>query len=129
MKKLLLILVFLFSAQTFAQSTVLEEMGYVLAMEIVFGGMSYLATQEQWYGPAITGGFDLFMGLAGLENAGIKESGTQSVGHYLISAGFVAKSIYNFKFSKKHSKKFRFWANFIGYNVLVFSGYYLDTLN
>ncbi|MBL7011115.1 MAG: hypothetical protein ISR82_07820 [Candidatus Marinimicrobia bacterium] len=117
------------SSDTVSQINVLEEMGYVFAMETVFTGMSYLSSREQWYGPAITGGFDLFMGLAGLENASIKELESQKIGHYIISSGFIAKSMYNFHYGKKHNKKTRFWTNFIGYNLLVFAGYYLDTLN
>ena len=78
MKKLLLILIFLSSNSVFSQSSVKEEMEYVLAMEMVFGGMSYLATQDKFYGPVITECFALFMGLAGLENASLKELGIQS---------------------------------------------------
>ncbi len=112
-----------------SQTSLWEEMGYILAMETVFTGMSYLASRKNRYGPAIAGGFDLFMGLAGLPNASKQESGIQKTGHYLISAGFVAKSLFNFQFGKNHSKNARFLTNFIGFNVLVFTGYFLDTLN
>ena len=111
-----------------SQSSVLEELGYVLAMETVFTGMSFLGSRQNGWGPAITGGFDLFLGVAGLENASLKESGAQKTGHYLISAGFAAKALYNFHFGKGHSKKAQWWTNIIGYNVLVFAGYFLDTL-
>lgn len=117
------------STDTVAQISILEELGYILAMETVFTVMSFFASREQWYGHAITAGFDLFMGFAGLENASYKESTIQSNGHYMISAGFFAKSLYNLWFGKKHDKKVRFWTNFVGYNVLVFTGYFLDTLN
>ena len=110
------------------QSSVLEELGYILAMETVFVGMSYLASRKQVYGPIATAGFDLFMGFAGLNNASYKEAGIHEVGHYLISAGFFAKSLYNFKLSKDQSQKTRFLINFTAYNILVFTGYFLDSL-
>ena len=112
-----------------SQSSLWEEMGYVLAMETVFTGMSYLGSRKNTYGPAIAGCFDLFMGLAGLQNASKQKSGIQTTGYYLISGGFIAKSLYNFRFGKSHSKNTRFTINFIGFNVLVFTGYFLDTLN
>jgi len=110
-------------------SSIWVEMGYILAMESVFTGMSYLGSRKNGCGPAIAGGFDLFMGLAGIRNASKQELGIQTTGHYLISAGFVAKSLYNFRFGKNHNTKTRFLINFIGFNVLVFTGYFLDTLN
>lgn len=90
--------------------------------------MSYLASKEKPYGRRITGGFDSFMGVAGLLNSTQPHSGLQSTGYYLITAGFFAKALYNFHFSKNHTAKDRFWTNFVGFNVLVFTGYYLDTL-
>lgn len=111
------------------QTSIWEEMGYILAMETVFSGMSYLASQKKGYGPAIAGGFDLFMGLAGIQSASKQKSGIQTTGYYLISTGFITKSLYNFRFGKNHSTKARFLTNFIGFNVLVFTGYFLDTLN
>ena len=105
-----------------------EEAGYVLAMETAFTGLSLLGSRENGWGPAITGGFDLVIAVAGLENASQKESGIQKTGHYLVAAGFVAKSLYNFHLGKDHSGGTRFWANLIGYNALVFFGYFLDTL-
>ena len=116
------------STETNRQTSVLEEAGYVLAMESVFTGMSYLASQNNRWGPAIAGGFDLFIGVAGLQNASLQKTGVQKTGHYLITAGFIVKSLYNLRFGKRHSAKTKFWANFIGFNVLVFTGYYLDTL-
>ena len=117
------------STENNSQSSLWEEIGYVLAMQTVFTGMSYLGSRKDTYGPAIAGSFDLFMGLAGLQNASKQKSGIQTTGHYLISAGFIAKSLYNFRFGNNHSKNTRFMINFIGFNVLVFTGYFLDTLN
>ena len=114
--------------QVLGQSSVLEELGYILAMETVFVGMSYLASRKQVYGPIATAGFDLFMGFAGLNNAFYQEARIHEVGHYLISAGFFAKSLYNFKLSKDQSQKTRFLINFTAYNILVFTGYFLDSL-
>ena len=114
--------------QVLSQSSVLEELGYILAMETVFVGMSYLASRKQVYGPIATASFDLFMGFAGLNNASYQEAGIHEVGHYLISAGFLAKSLYNFKLSKDQSQKTRFLINFTAYNILVFTGYLLDSL-
>lgn len=112
-----------------SKPSILVEIGYILAMETVFTGMSYLASRRKRTGPIIAGGFDLLMCLAGLPNASIQGSAVQKTGHYLITAGFFTKSLYNFHFGKEHSQKTRFITNFIGFNVLVFSGYYLDTLN
>ena len=114
--------------QVLSQPSVLEELGYILAMETVFVGMSYLASRKQVYGPIATAGFDLFMGFAGLNNASYQEAGIHEVGHYLISAGFFAKSLYNLKLSKGQSKRTRFLINFTAYNILVFTGYFLDSL-
>ena len=114
--------------QVLSQSSVFEELGYILAMETVFVGMSYLASRKQVYGPIATAGFDLFMGFAGLNNASYQEARIHEVGHYLISAGFFAKSLYNFKLSKDQSQKTRFLINFTAYNILVFTGYFLDSL-
>ena len=114
--------------QVLSQPSVLEELGYILAMETVFVGMSYLASRKQVYGPIATAGFDLFIGFAGLNNASYQEAGIHEVGHYLISAGFFAKSLYNFKLSKDQSQKTRFLINFTAYNILVFTGYFLDSL-
>ena len=111
-----------------SQTSVWTETGYVLAMETVFTGMSLLGSRQNGWGPAITGGVDLFFAVAGLENGSRKESGVQKTGHYLISAGFAAKALYNFRLGRDHSSNAQFWTNFVGYNVLVFAGYFLDTL-
>ncbi len=128
MKRLVLMLVILSKTYSNAQPSALEEAGYILAMETVFTGMSYLANQKKYYGHFLTGGFDAYMGFAGIKNAFHKESGIVRIGYFVLSAGFFAKSLYNFHFSKDNSGKTQFWTNFIGYNVLVFSGYFLDTL-
>lgn len=111
-----------------SQTSVWTEMGYVLAMETVFTGMSLLGSRQNGWGPAITGGADLLIAGAGLENASGKDPGVQKTGHYLISVGFAAKSLYNFRLGRDHSSNAQFWTNLIGYNVLVFVGYFLDTL-
>lgn len=111
------------------QTSLLQEIGYILAMEIVFTGMSYLASRENRTGPIIVGCFDVFMSIAGVHNATLQESSLNSVGYYLLSAGFLAKSLYNFRYGKSDSAKDRFVTNIIGFNVLVFSGYYLDSLH
>ncbi|MGI9627881.1 MAG: hypothetical protein ACR2QM_13675 [Longimicrobiales bacterium] len=111
-----------------SRTSVWTEMGYVLAMETVFTGMSLLGSRQDDWGPVITGGGDLLIAVAGLENASRRESGVQRSGHYLISAGFAAKSLYNLRLGRDHSNNTQFWTNFVGYNVLVFIGYFLDTL-
>ena len=117
------------SMDTIAQTSFIVEVGYVAAMETVFLGMSYLASRDAGSGPVIAGGFDLAMAIAGALNQPGDDLAIQRVGHYLISAGFLAKSIYNFRLGKDHSQGVRFWVNFIGFNTLVFTGYYLDTLD
>ena len=111
-----------------AKTPLLHELGYILAMETTFTGLSYLASRGPAYGPAVTGGFDIFMGLAGLNNSLYKKTKAQKLGFYLLSAGFIAKALYNFRFGRNHSSNVQFWTNFISYNVLVFSGYFLDSL-
>ena len=109
-------------------SSVWAEVGYVLAMETVFTGMSFLGSRPNRWGPAVTGAFDLFMAGAGVNGASHKEPGIQKTGHYAISAGFAAKSLYNLYWGRDHSSSAQFWTNLVGYNVLVFFGYFLDTL-
>lgn len=116
------------STDTKSKTSFWVELGYVMAMETVFTGMSYLASREKSYGRTIAGGFDLFMGFAGISNASHQKLQIQKTGHYLIAAGFIAKSLYNFHFGKKHKTNTKFYTNFISFNVLVFTGYYLDTL-
>ncbi len=114
--------------ETEPKTPLLVELGYISAMELTFAGMSYLASRDHWAGPVAAGGFDLFMGYAGIQNALHQDAMLNQVGYVALSAGFLAKALYNFKFGKDHSAKDRFKVNFIGYNVLVFSGYYLDSL-
>lgn len=102
------------------------EAGYVVAMETVFTGMSFLASRDDGRVRAVTGGFDAFMGVAGLGNAVVKKPRVQRVGHFLIATGFIAKAAYNFGLSRNHSRRQRFLTNYVGFNVLVFTGYYLD---
>ncbi|MGD9487408.1 MAG: hypothetical protein AB7W47_05265 [Calditrichaceae bacterium] len=111
------------------RTPVWKEIGYILAMETVFTGMSYLASRKNGDGHLITGGFDLFMGFAGLPNASLQKPGVKRTGYYIISAGFMAKSLYNFWYGRDHNTDARFLTNFIGFNVLVFTGYFLDTLD
>lgn len=111
-----------------SQTSILVELGYISAMEAVFIGMSYLGSRRNRWGPAIAGGFDLFMGGAGLVAAPHRTSEIATIGHYLISVGFLGKSLYNFWIGQDHSTGTRFWTNFVGFNVLVFTGYFLDTL-
>ena len=108
-----------------AQTPLWHEMGYIAAQQTLITGMSYLSSRKK-YGPAIAGGLDLIMGLTSLGTISHKESGLQKTGYALITAGFLAKSLYNFKFGKKHDKHVRFWTNYISFNVLVYTGYALD---
>ncbi len=128
MKKLITVLI-IFSSSTFAQSSVLEEAGYILAQQAAFGGLSYLATKEKVYGHLIVGALDIFFAYAGVQNGLVKEMGAQQIGYYLLSTGFLAKAGYSIKFGKNHSDKKRFWVNYVAYNVLVYSGYFLDSLS
>ncbi len=44
--------------------------------------------------------------------------------------GFLSKSIYNTGLiNLNHSSKTKFWLNYISFNILVYSGYYLDSLD
>ena len=49
MKKNTVILIFIFTP-LLSQFTLLEEAGYVLAMEAKFETMSYLSMQDEYYG-------------------------------------------------------------------------------
>ena len=104
------------------------ELGYVSAMEAFFLGMSYLGSRRNRWGPAIAGGVDLFIAMAGMVGAPHRASAIAIIGHYLISVGFVGKSLYNFWIGQGHRSGTRFWTNFVGFNILVFTGYFLDTL-
>ncbi|MBT4991386.1 MAG: hypothetical protein HOM94_06655, partial [Candidatus Marinimicrobia bacterium] len=112
----------------YAQSSTLEELGYISAMELTFAGMSYIATQDQWHGEKIAGGFDVIMAVGGLKNAAYQEPGIHTIGYYLLSAGFFAKAYFNIQMTEQRNSKEVFWINFIAYNALVFSGYFLDSL-
>lgn len=129
MKKLIPLILVLSTAPVFAQSSVLEEAGYILAQQTAFTGMSYLANKENYYGHIIVGALDLFFAYAGIQNGLHKDLHIQKIGYFLLSAGFAAKSAYTLHYGKDHSDKTRFWTNFAAYNVLVYSGYYLDTLS
>ena len=65
----------------------------------------------------------------GIQNGLQKELGAQQIGYYLLSTGFLAKAGYATYFGKKHSDKKRFWVNYVAYNVLIYSGYFLDSLS
>jgi len=106
----------------------LEETGYILAQQVAFTGLSVLANKENMYGHLIVGCFDLFFSYAGMQNGFHKELKSQQIGYYLLSAGFAAKAAYTMHYGKEHSDKTRFWANFLAYNILVYSGYFLDSL-
>ncbi|MBL7013030.1 MAG: hypothetical protein ISR83_01290 [Candidatus Marinimicrobia bacterium] len=112
----------------FAQTSIMEELGYISLQQVTFGSVSYLASQDKWYGKQFAGGFDAFMSVAGVNNALVQESGIQSIGYYLLSAGFFAKSFYNFKYAGDRTSKEVFWVNYIGYNILVYFGYFLDSI-
>jgi len=128
MRKTSIVLSLLTGSILYAQSSTLEELGYISAMELTFAGMSYIATQDQWHGEKIAGGFDVFMAVGGLKNASHQEPGIHTIGYYLLSAGFFAKAYFNIQMTEQRNSKEVFWINFIAYNALVFSGYFLDSL-
>ena len=105
----------------------LKELGYVSLMETTFLGFSYLSTVNR--GNYIVSAFDLFIGMAGLSSNSKKSQKNYQFGYNLISILFLVKSLYNINnFGiKNHSSQFPI--NFISYNILVFTGYYLDFLN
>ena len=129
MKKSLLALIIFASTTAMAQSTVAEEAGYILAQQAAFIGLSVLANKEKVYGHLIVGALDIFFTYAGIQNGLHKELGSQQVGYFLLSTGFLAKATYTMHFGKGHTDKKRFWINFVAYNVLVYTGYYLDSLS
>ena len=56
-----------------------------------------------------------------------KQLDTQRNGYY---TRFLSKSIYNAGLIDiNHSSKTKFWINYLCYNILVYSGYYLDSLD
>ena len=105
----------------------LKELGYVTLMGTSFLGFSYLSKGNK--GKYIVSVFDLFIGMAGLSSNPNKSQKNYQFGYNLISILFLSKSIYNINnFGiKNHSSQFPI--NFISYNILVFTGYYLDFLN
>lgn len=129
MKKILFVLLIYPSSSTFSQSSVIEEAGYILAQQAAFGGLSYLVTKEKVYGHLLVGAIDIFFVYAGIQNGLQKEINAQQIGYYLLSTGFLAKAGYATYFGKKHSYKKRFWVNYVAYNVLVYSGYFLDSIS
>ncbi len=129
MKKVILSILIIASSHIYAQSSIAEEAGYILAQQAAFTGLSALANKENVYGHLIVGAFDLFFTYAGIQNGLQKDQEIQKIGYYLLSAGFTAKAAYTMHFGKDHSNKKRFWTNFIAYNILVYTGYFLDTLS
>ena len=104
----------------------MEEAGYVLAMEATFATMSYLSMQDEYYGHYAIGGFDTFMAYSGFMQALARHQEVPEYrGMFLIATGFLLKSIYNLQSAKIDDKNRLFWTNFIAYNLLVFSGYYI----
>ena len=105
----------------------LKELGYVSLMETSFLGFSYLSKFSR--GKYIVSVFDLFIGIAGLSSNSKKSQKNYQFGYNLISILFLVKSLYNINNfgMKNHSSQFPI--NFISYNILVFTGYYLDFLN
>lgn len=110
------------------KTPLLVELGYITAMEVTFAGLSYLSSRDHWAGRTVTGGADVLMGVAGIGNAFAQDATLNQLGYFALSAGFFAKALYNFGVFGEYSTKERFNTNFIGYNILVFSGYYLDSL-
>ncbi len=99
-------------------------------MQTVFIGTSILSSKKKLYGHVLVSGFDLFMSLAGIKNASNKQLDIQRNGYYLLGLGFLSKSIYNTGLiNLNHSSKTKFWINYISFNILVYSGYYLDSLD
>ena len=107
-----------------------QEAGYILAMQTVFIGTSILSSKKKVYGHLLVSGFDLFMSVAGIKNASNKQLDKQRNGYYMLGLGFLSKSIYNTGLiDMNHSSKTKFWINYLCYNILVYSGYYLDSLD
>ena len=72
------------------------------------------------------GGFDTFMAYSGFMQALARHQEVPEYrGMFLIATGFLLKSIYNLQSAKIDDKNRLFWTNFIAYNLLVFSGYYI----
>ena len=109
--------------------TLIQEAGYILAMQTVFIGTSILSSKKKLYGHVLVSGFDLFMSVAGIKNASNKQLEIQRNGYYLLGLGFLSKSIYNTGLINLNHSKTKFWINYISFNILVYSGYYLDSLD
>ena len=71
--------------------TLIQEAGYILAMQTVFLGTSILASKKKLYGYVLVSGLDLFMSIAGIKNASHKQLEIQRNGYYLIGLGFPIK--------------------------------------
>lgn len=117
------------SADSITTTPLIVELGYILAMETTFLGLSYLGSVDNKWGPPLVAGADIFMGLAGLRTTNPSPMDIQQLGYYAVSAGFLVKALYNFGLFGTSSDKQRFQVNFLSYNILVFTGYYLDTLD
>ena len=105
----------------------LKELGYVSLMETTFFGMSYLSKINK--GNYIVSAFDLFIGLAGISSNSKKSQKKFQLGYNLISVLFLIKSVYNINNFGLKNHSSQFLINFTSYNILVFTGYYLDFLN
>ena len=105
----------------------LKELGYVSMMETTFLGFSYLSTVNR--GNYIVSAFDLFIGMAGLSSNSKKSQKNYQFGYNLISILFLVKSLYNINNFGLKNHSSQFLINFTSYNILVFTGYYLDFLN
>lgn len=129
MKKGPILIIIFLSSFAFSQSTLKEEAGYILAQQIAVTSLSYLANQEKVYGHLIVGALDFFFAFAGVQNGLIKEKKIQQFGYFLLSAGFAGKGAYTAHYGRSQSDKKRFWTNFVAFNVLMYTGYFLDTLS
>jgi len=105
----------------------LKELGYVSLMETTFLGFSYLSTVNRCN--YIVSAFDLFIGMAGLSSNSKKSQKNYQFGYNLISILFLVKSLYNINNFGLKNHSSQFLINFTSYNILVFTGYYLDFLN
>ena len=105
----------------------LKELGYVSLMETTFLGFSYLSTVNRCN--YIVSAFDLFIGMAGLSSNSKKSQKNYQFGYNLISILFFVKSLYNINNFGLKNHSSQFLINFTSYNILVFTGYYLDFLN
>lgn len=112
------------------KTPLIQETGYVLVMELVFTGMSCLSASELKWGSEITGTTDLAFALSSFWQAGNSEGITGSEGFWLLGAGFLGKALINYTLDEKLESSTLFLVNFILYNVLIFSGYFItDYLN